>query len=205
MYRLVESIRIENRQLQHVDLHNTRFNAAREKLFGCKSKVSLSDIINIPSSLTNERHKCRVITDGEDFQIEIDPYTQRTIKSLKVVFNNHIDYPYKYENRSEIMSLYKLRGKCDDIIIVKNNNLTDSSVANMLLFDGSKWVTPSTPLLKGVQRQYLLNAGRIAEQKLTIADLLHFQKIKLVNAMIDFKRAPLIDVHSCVCFDSSPD
>ncbi|MCF8358616.1 MAG: aminotransferase class IV [Prolixibacteraceae bacterium] len=205
MCRLVESIRIENRQLQHVDLHNKRFYAARKKLFGCKGNVDLSEMISIPASLTNARYKCRVITNGENFQIEINPYTQRTIKSLKVVFNNHIDYPYKYENRSEIMSLYKLRGKCDDILIVKNNNLTDSSAANVLLFDGSKWVTPSTPLLKGVQRQYLLNAGSITEQKLTIADLHHFQTIKLVNAMIDFKRAPLIDVHSCVCFDSSPD
>ncbi|MBN1925234.1 MAG: aminotransferase class IV [Prolixibacteraceae bacterium] len=203
MCRLIESIRIENRQLHHIELHNARFNVAREKLFGLTNPIKLEDIINIPSTIGEERYKCRVITDGKNIEYEIILYTQRIIKSLKVVYNDHIDYSIKFEDRSSINSLFKIRGKCDDILIIKHNNITDSSAANILLYDGSEWLTPTTPLLNGVQRRFLLNQGIIKEKKITISDLLNFQKIKLVNAMIDFERAPLIDVNSCVCFDST--
>ncbi len=203
MCRFVESIRIEEGKAHLIELHNARFHAARKALFGFDDPVDLLAWIKLPPGLSAERYKYRIICDGSNITTEIQPYEQRVIQSLKVVYNDDIDYSIKWENRSRLNRLFSLRNKCDDILIVKRGFVSDSSAANLLLFDGKEWITPSTPLLKGVQRQHLLDLGLIAEREVPISDLFRYRAIKLVNALIDFRRAPLIDIHTSVCFHSS--
>jgi 4-amino-4-deoxychorismate lyase len=201
MYQLVESVRIENRQLHHIELHNQRLNRAMESVYGISAKISLEKIIEIPDNLTINRYKCRVTISFENtVVVSIDPYIQREIKTLKVVHDNDIEYPFKTENRLELNACYEKREGCDDIIIVKNGLITDSWAANILLFDGKSWIAPDTPLLKGVQREYLLTQNLIKSERVTINDLPLFKKIRLVNAMIDFERAPEIEINGGVIF-----
>ncbi|MFA9390417.1 MAG: aminotransferase class IV [Prolixibacteraceae bacterium] len=196
MYRLIESIRIENKQLQHIDLHNKRFNTARKSLFGLLREVNLIDHIQLPNHLTDQRYKCRITTsDGIKVEHEIRPYVQRKVESLKLVTLDTIDYSIKTDQRELLDDAYAKRGACDDVIIIKNNLLTDSWAANILLFDGEKWVTPDTPLLNGIQREHLLRMKQISLQRISIEDLKKFKKVKLINAMLDFDRAPEIPIH----------
>jgi len=195
MFRLVESIRIENKQVPLIQLHNQRLNQASKALFHTKNKIHLEDFILIPENISDLRHKCRVTTnDGEHFEVEITPYEQRKIESLKLVVANYIQYEFKTDQREELNMAFEKRAQCDDIIIVKNNLLTDSWAANIILFDGNKWLTPNAPLLKGIQREHLIRSGQIHCRKIQVQDLCHFQKIKLINAMIDFNRAPEISL-----------
>ena len=199
MFQLVESLRIENGMLHHIRLHNHRLNNARNQLFRLNDPVDLGKIIKLPASIGNERHKCRVTTtDGEHFSVEITPYHQREIKSLKLVHVADIDYTYKTDQRELLNQAFALRGDCDDIIIVKNGQLTDAWAANIILSDGEKWYTPSTPLLKGIQREFLLSEGIIEEKKIHYSTLHNYKKIKLINALIDFDRAPEIDRSSII-------
>jgi 4-amino-4-deoxychorismate lyase len=48
------------------------------------------------------------------------------------------------------------QSKTEEIIIVKNNCITDTSYTNLLFLKDEKWYTPSTYLLNGVMRQHLL-------------------------------------------------
>jgi 4-amino-4-deoxychorismate lyase len=194
MYQLVESVRIENRQLHHIELHNQRLNKALKELFGIDKKICLEDMIAIPANLTEERYKCRVTISPESINFDIKPYIQREIKTLKVVHDNGIDYPFKTDDRQQLDAAFEKREGCDDIIIIKNNCVTDSWAANIILFDGQDWVTPDTPLLEGVQREFLLSRNRIKLQRVMVIDLPSFEKIKLINAMIDFERAPEIAI-----------
>ena len=75
----------------------------------------------------------------------------------------------------------------DDIIIVKDGLITDASYANLIFWDGENWFTPNTPLLKGVQREKLLKDGLIQEKEIKPSDLASYQKVALINAMLDFK------------------
>lgn len=200
MYQLVESVRIENRQFHHVELHNQRLNKALKELFGIDKKICLEDIIELPADLTEERYKCRVTVSPESINVDIKPYIQREIKTLKIVHDNNIDYSFKTDNRQQLDVAFEKRDGCDDIIIVKNNCVTDSWAANIILFDGHDWITPDSPLLKGVQREYLLLQNRIKLQRVMITDLPFFQKIRLINAMIDFERAPEINISGSVFY-----
>ena len=79
----------------------------------------------------------------------------------------------------------------EEIVIVQQNHLTDTSYTNIALFDGELWITPSTPLLNGTRRKQLLNAGKIIEREVLVTDLNSFQSISLINAMIDLEELVL--------------
>ena len=195
MFHLVESICIERKVLHHIDLHNKRFNKARKKLFNADDWINLDDFIIITENLNDSRYKCRVSTsNGKNLKVEIVPYIQRKIETIKLIEVNDIDYSIKTDQRELLNSAYDKRGNCDDIIIVKNNCITDSWAANVILFDGKHWVTPNTPLLEGVQREYLLSTQRIITKRIYRKDLHFYQKIKLINALVDFERAPTIEI-----------
>ncbi len=196
MSRLIESIRVENKKLQNIELHNKRFNEARKALFGLNDFVNIEKWVHIPETISNSLHKCRIISNGQSAEVEITPYKIRDINSLKIVECKHIDYKYKLEDRTLLNTLYKKRENCDDIIIVKNGFISDSWTANILLFRNNKWYTPALPLLKGVQREYLLTKGVIFEKQIHIEELNLYSKIKLINAMVDFERAPEISTES---------
>ncbi len=198
MYLLTEAIRIENKELQHIDLHNCRINKARKIVFGHTESIDFSKLINIPTNIGNERYKCRVIFHTDKTEYEIHPYVQRKIETLKIVHHNTIEYAFKNTDRSQLDEAFSKRDGCDDIIIVKNGFISDSWAANIILFDGKKWVTPNTPLLRGTQREYLLKTGFIEEQTIKADNLKSFSKIRLINAMIDFDRAPEIDIQTQV-------
>lgn len=201
MSLLVESIRIEFKQLQHVEYHNTRFNNARRVMFGIiDDAIDLEKKISISENISDDRYKCRITTNGKTIDYDITEYHQRETKRLKVIYCNSINYSIKTDNRDQLNSLYNQKGNCDDIIIVKNGLVTDSWATNILLFNGNEWITPKTPLLKGTMREYLIAQKTIKEEEVTIEDLTKYKKIKLVNAMIDFSRAPEISVPTDISF-----
>ena len=101
---------------------------------------------------------------------------------------DHLDYRLKYADRTELDQLFLKRGEADDILIIQNGLVTDTSIANIAFFDGDKWITPKEPLLKGTTRARLLDEKKIFEQDIKIADLGKFTEFALMNAMIGFDR-----------------
>ena len=65
----------------------------------------------------------------------------REIRSLKVVVDDRIDYSFKSADRSSLNRLTAQKGDCDEIIIVKNGLVTDTSFTNIAVFDGEQWLT----------------------------------------------------------------
>lgn len=132
-------------------------------------------------------YKARVVYGTQGVEaIEYAPYKMKEIHSLKVVEDNNIDYTYKSTDRSALNALVAQKDDCDEIIIVKNGLITDTSFTNLALFDGNRWLTPKHPLLQGTKRAQLLEAGIILEADLTLEDLRKAEKVSLFNAMIDF-------------------
>jgi 4-amino-4-deoxychorismate lyase len=62
--------------------------------------------------------------------------------------------------------------------------------AILVFFDGTKWITPSQPLLMGTRRAALLKAGIISEASIQIKDLNKFIDFKLINAMMLWEESP---------------
>jgi 4-amino-4-deoxychorismate lyase len=185
MSRLFEAIKVQSGKFYNIEYHNERLNRSRKELFGCKDLIDLKSSVKIPKNIEKGLYKCRVVYEKTISKIEFLPYKKPKIKSLKPIECNDIDYKYKYLDRTKIDELLKQKGECDDILIIKNGFVTDTSIANICFYDGQKWITPSTPLLKGTKRQKLLEEGKIFEEKITQKDLKKFKKASLINAMND--------------------
>jgi len=194
MCQLVESLKLKDGVLQNLEYHQTRMNRSMNELFSDAEKIDLEKAITISEHFNSGVFKVRVVYGSGIEKIEIERYIFRTIQSLKVVHHESIDYHLKYTNRQVLLELFARRENCDDIIIIKDGFVTDSFAANLLFFDGEKWFTSTTPLLKGTKRQLLIDLGIISEREIREEDIAGFQKVGLINAMIDFEEMPVISI-----------
>lgn len=196
MCQLLETIKLEDGRLFNLDYHNRRLNASRRELFGTVEAIDLTEIIQVPDNCTDGLYRCRIVYAQTIETIEFVPQKERTYSSLKLVNCDNIDYHLKYADRTLLNELYARRGKADEIAIVKNGEMTDCSIGNLLFYDGQSWVTPANPLLKGTQRQKLLESGRIQEEIIFVQDLNTFQKAGIINAFFDLKNMPIISIEN---------
>lgn len=185
MSLLVESIQLQNGKLLNIRFHNERMFRSLSDIFGIKTNIGLEKLVTIPETAKIGVFKCRVEYDSEIRKVEFIPYILRVIRTLKIVENNTIEYAHKFADRKRITGLFSKREKADDILIIKNGLVTDTSTANVVFRDiYGNWVTPSTFLLPGTKRASLLNDDIIKEAIITYRDIGKYTGLKLINAMI---------------------
>jgi 4-amino-4-deoxychorismate lyase len=192
MYRFIESIRLENHRLQHLDWHNKRLNETRSRFYPSSAELDLHDLLVLPSNLDDGVYKCRVVYDATIVEVTFQPYFPKKVESLKLVIDDLADYSYKFENRAKLELLLTQKGEADDILIVRDGCITDTSYSNVALFDGLHWYTPDTYLLNGTCRQRLLAEGILIETRITLHDLIRFEEIRPINAMLVLERTPSV-------------
>lgn len=195
MCQLLETIKCLDGQLYNVQWHNVRFNQARKEYFGLNTRMSLANFIKVPSSFKKGLYRCRITYSKTIDKVEYIPHQNRKVESLKLVECNEIDYRFKYSDRNKLTELFEQRGECDDILIVKNDCISDSYTGNTIFFDGELWWTPDTPLLAGTQRARLVSEHKIGVCKITSKDLRKYKKAGLINAMWDLENMPVIDIN----------
>ena len=194
MSRFIESIKIQDGQIMNLEYHMSRFNNTRLCFFPGLQELELGRWIHIPDECGTGLFKCRIIYGEEIEKIEFIPYKQRVITSLKLVFDNDIEYSFKYENRYALNELWEQRENNDDVIIVKHNLVTDSTYSNLVFLKEGIWYTPRHPLLKGTMRNKLVSQDLIKESDIHVDRILEFEKIALINAMIELGEC-LVDIH----------
>ncbi len=179
--KFIESLKLIDGELQNIELHQKRINLT-SNIFYINRKLNLKDI-NIPKSNTNSIQKCRIIYSNNDSIISFSDYRPKKIESLRLVFDDSIDYDFKFKDRERINELYDKRVDCSDIIIVKNGLITDTSFTNLVFFDGKDYYTPSSFLLNGTMRQKLLIDKKIKEKKIGYNDIKDYKTVFLINCM----------------------
>ena len=193
MCLLTEAIKVLDGKIYNVDLHSERMNRARKDLFGLSDEVRLQEILSVPDYAGEGLFKCRITYGEEINKIEWLEYKPRNIKTLKLVRCDDIAYSYKYNDRTRFEELLKENncGEHDAIIIVKENRVTDTYFSNIVLYNGKEWQTPQYPLLMGTKRTELLRAGKISEKDIPENEFYEYEKVKLINAMMDFETSPV--------------
>lgn len=178
----LETILCNEGVAHHLSYHQQRLDLTLQK-FDLAAHYNLSELITPPS---DAQYRCRFLYDGLHFNIEYHPYIQKKITSLRLIQDNTIEYSSKYANRNDLNTLFELREGCDDILIVKNEYLTDTTIANIAIFINNQWLTPKLPLLEGTTRSRLIDERKIIPANISITDALGASKIALMNAMTGF-------------------
>lgn len=191
MSLLLESIKYHEGRLHNLKYHEARMQHAYLKIFGKEKEFNLNELIQVPKVLKNELYKCRIVYDTEIRSVEFSRYRRKRISSIKLVTDETISYPHKFEMRNCINKHTKNLAKGEEVIFVKKGLLRDASFSNIALFNGKEWHTPCYPLLKGTRRAELLEKGLIKSKKIRPADLSHYERISFISAMNDLDELSL--------------
>jgi 4-amino-4-deoxychorismate lyase len=189
---LLETIRIEGGEAQHLSWHTARLNRCRRRLFGSSDELDLASLLAPPS---DGLYRCRVLCDTELRRIEYLPYRPRTIQHIALI-ESDIEYACKYADRSHFDALHRHFPECDDLLILKEGLLTDTTIANVALLKEGRWLTPDRPLLEGTTRARLIEEGFVTPARLQKEDLLHCDGFALMNAMLGFSPIQPIWLHT---------
>ncbi|WP_069637773.1 aminotransferase class IV [Campylobacter pinnipediorum] len=177
---LFETIKLVDHKPQNLKYHISRAKNSIDKTL----EFDFEDILEKTSSeapLGIVRAKIIYNLEGEFIRSEFYPYKARNFRNFYIVSAN-VDYSRKFLNRSLID-----KAKCnyEEIIIVKDGFVTDTSIANIAIFDNG-WITPKTPLLKGTCRARLIENGFLRQEDISINRLMNTKRFAIMNALIDF-------------------
>jgi 4-amino-4-deoxychorismate lyase len=185
MSQFIESIKVEDQKIFLLEFHQKRINQTFSH-FGKEGSIDLKKIYDHLEHDEDGLFKLRLVYDlDKKVRTQMIPYAIPEIVDFRLVENNSFDYSFKFEDRKEIDKM-KMKAKAEEIIIVKNNHITDTSFSNLLFLKGKDWFTPSTYLLNGVQRQHLLKQKKIKEAEITLQNIKQFSHFQLINALNDF-------------------
>lgn len=181
----IETVKIVSSVVQQARRHEARM---RE----CGLLAADFDLqrLQIPAEFAEGVVKCSIRYSDKVESVNYLPYSPRPIRRLKLVEYDDINYSRKYADRRALEALREKRGECDDVLIVKNGFVTDTSYSNIVFFDGSDYFTPNTYLLNGCKRRELLESGRIKQRRITAAGTQDFLCAYMINAMLDLEDNP---------------
>lgn len=185
MSQFIESIKVEDQKVFLLDYHQKRVNNTFSH-FGKEESLDLQKIFKELNHDEDGLYKLKITYSlDRSFTTRLIPYAISEIDDFQLVENNTFDYSFKFEDRKEFERM-KAKARAGEIIIVKNNHITDTSFSNLLFQKGKEWFTPSTFLLNGVQRQHLLKKKEIKEKEITLQNIREFSHFQIINAMNDF-------------------
>ncbi|AZA78478.1 aminodeoxychorismate lyase [Chryseobacterium sp. G0186] len=185
MSQFIESIKVEDKEIFLLELHQKRVNQTFSN-FGKEGSIDLAKIYKNLQHDEDGLFKLRISYDlDKRIRTQMIPYAIPEIHDFQLVENNSFDYSFKFEDRKELDKM-KMKSKAEEIIIVKNNHITDTSFSNILFLKGKEWFTPTTYLLNGVQRQHLLKQKKIKEAEITLQNIKQFSHFQIINALNDF-------------------
>lgn len=185
MSLFLETILIRDGKARYLPYHTARFNATRRDLFSLPPSDLALAVAPPPGSW-----RCRLLYDTHIRSVEYLPLVRRTWRRLDLVRADGLTYPYKDADRASLDLLRASRPDADDVIIVRDGLISDTTIANIALYDGSRWLTPKTPLLPGTTRARLIDEGAVILADIPAASLGRYENIALMNALIGFCPLP---------------
>jgi len=197
MYPLFETICLKNGELQNTFYHKKRINRSLKAIYAKSDFFNIAEIIEIPKDKLEGIYKCRFMYSDSSYIYEFLPYQKMEVNYLQLMIHNNIEYKHKFTQRNELDGL-RQNTECDDVLIVKRGLITDTTRANIVFKYKNIWVTPEKPMLRGTQREKLLDEGRIVKMEIKESDLHRFQSFKLINAMNPFETQPELPIENII-------
>ena len=180
----LETICIKNGVVQQLEAHISRMKQTAAHFGFAAPALPYLELV-LPESLLNTNVKCRIEYKETIRNLEFEAYQPKNIRSLMLLNAEHIDYRFKYSDRTKLNALHSKKENCSEVLIVCNGCITDTTYSNVVFRKGSQLFTPDTYLLNGTKRQKLLRESIIQEARITVDNLMEFDHVYLINSMLD--------------------
>ena len=178
----LETILAKEGETPYLQWHQKRLERTLAE-HGIVCRFALAELLAPPAE---GLWRCRVVYDAADAKVQYLPYTPHPVRWLRAVRDDAIDYRYKETDRRALEQLFAQRGEADDVVIIRRGLVTDTTIANIAVFDGKQWLTPEQPLLEGTARARLLAEGVLRPASITPEVLMAAEKVAVMNALSGF-------------------
>lgn len=187
-----ETLCVLDGKIRLPEQHESRYQKTLSDHGGPMPIVPLLEDINIPPAFQVGRVKFKIMYNeyGEK-EGTFSPYPYLPIRRLQCIEAPKLNYAYKFLDRTPLDLLVKQKGAGDDVLILQNGMVRDSSYTNICFWTGKEWITPEEPLLQGTMRAHLVGQKQLKEASISVDDFPRFKGFRLINAMRDFDKDPL--------------
>lgn len=182
MFPVFESIAVLDGRYLNLPRHLARIQRTAKELWQLDFSANYL-MERLPVFSNKGLYKCRFLYNEFDFSLEFQPYTERTIHTLKLIEAPDLVYDYKWSNRDEIKFYTMCLPPGCDVLFMRQGYLTDSSYCNIALLQNNQWYTPETPMLRGTQRDDALEKGLLKKARIHYNALSNYEQISLFNAL----------------------
>lgn len=199
MPRFLETIRIFEGRIDNLSYHQARLERTFRAHYRGEPPSLLEALQERP---TAGLFRARIYYSDTIESVAYLPYKPKVLRTFTAI-NSSIEYGYKYADRSALETL-TAQVDTDDVLIVKEGLVTDTTIANIAFFDGRRWITPKHPLLEGTMRAKLIDEGRLITADLQPSDLKKYEQCAIMNAMLGFrvlKHVRIFDENGIVLFE----
>ena len=197
MSRFLETIRIRDGVPLHLEWHQRRVDETFRVFFPGIPPLSLTAVIADTRIDAGEEQRCRIVYDDATHEITVTPLQPRSIRSLRLIdLPTDYDYRYKYADRRILELAFSRRGDADDVLLLRDGWVTDTSVANVAFLSNGRWYTPAMPLLAGTTWKRLVSEGVIVPRPIHVDDLGRYEVCVVFNALNDWDERLAIPVSS---------
>ena len=199
MSRFLETIRIRDGAPLHLDGHQLRVDDTFRVFYPGIPPLSLAAVISDSVIDASADQRCRIVYDDSTHEVTVTPLQPRTIRSLRLLdLPPDYDYGYKYADRRILELAFARRGDADDVLLIRDGWITDTSVANVAFRANGRWYTPALPLLAGTTWKRLVSDGVIVPRPIHVDDLPRYEACVVFNALNDWDQRPAIPI-SAIC------
>lgn len=188
-----ETIKAVDGLLFNLPLHYERMKRTINEFY---PGVDVPDInnIHVPYEYSQGLFKCKITYSSQIENVEYVQYTKKIIRTLGIIECSQISYSWKFCDRKDLSQLLSLSG-FDEVLITRNSFVTDTSFSNLVFENQNGLFTPASFLLNGTKRQELLRKNVIQEKNIRVEDLHHYDRVFLINAMLDISDGHCFAIH----------
>ncbi|MFN8281109.1 MAG: aminotransferase class IV [Saprospiraceae bacterium] len=180
MYPFIETIRLIDGRFRNVEFHNERVRNTFMKFYPQHEPHDLKVIISQLGGKSNGRVK--VLYNSERLYFSISPIFNLKTTHYHLLESPRLRYDFKFYDRLSLVHVQR-NDRYIEPVFCRNGMITDTSRANLIFREGSKWYTPDTFLLNGSMRQSLLSLGYIQSTPIHKSELYRFNGFKPINAL----------------------
>lgn len=188
MCRLFESIKVENGRIQNREYHQWRIEWSMKACFPDSPVLSIEEILHHVKLPQSGVYKAKLVYNETLQDVSFEIYSKKSIDQFMLINADFLTYDYKWFDRQAIDEVMRSFANHQEVIFIKNGLISDTSFSNLVFFNGSEWLTPRKPLLRGTKRQALLNDGEISEADISENELNQFTAFRMINAMLEFDK-----------------
>ena len=147
----------------------------------------LAEQLAPPEAFGAETHyKFRFIYNADGIQTAtLSPYAPAVVNRLQLVeASASLDYHLKYADRSGLDALKASLPTGVEPLIVKSGRITDTTYTNVAFLRQDCWYIPSSYLLAGTMRRFLLETQACRLADIRPETLSEYTHVCLINAML---------------------